>query len=136
GFAAVRDARYLSWRYLDCPSIAYTALRAVERGTGRTGGIAVLRFGWFDEPIAPIVEWLVPARDRAVAGRLLAACHDLAREHGCRSVKTWIPASAAAHETVASFGYERNATPFLLTTLRDQDRARAQAMQSSWYYTM
>jgi hypothetical protein len=136
GVAAVRDPRYLNWRYADCPDVDYTLLQVRDRWTRRVAGLAVLRFGWFEEPIAALVDWLVPARATAAAGALLAACHAHARASGCRSVRTWLPPSTAAHRVLAAFGYEREETPFLLTTLADADRERARLMKSRWFYTM
>lgn len=136
GVAAVRDPRYLNWRYADCPDVAYTLLQATERWTGRVAGLAVLRFGWFDEPIAALVDWLVPARDTAVAGALLAECHARARANGCRSMRTWLPPSTDAHRALVSVGYVPEETPFLLTTIADSDRERARLMKAQWFYTM
>jgi hypothetical protein len=136
GVAAVRDARYLNWRYADCPDVAYALLQATDRWTGRVAGLAVLRFGWFDEPIAALVDWLVPAQDTAVAGALLAECHAQARASGCRSMRTWLPPGTEANRAVVSLGYVPEETPFLLTTLADSDRERSRLMKSQWFYTM
>ncbi len=132
----VRDASYLNWRYADRPDVAYTLLQLESRLSGRVRGIAVLRFGWFDEPIAPVLELLVPAGDRAALHLLLGSCHDLAREQGLGSMRIWMPSGTALHPALLAAGYAEEATPFLLTKLADPDLARANAMRTRWSYSM
>ena len=136
GVTIVKDASYLNWRYADCPDVAYVRLLAESRLTGRPLGAAVLRLGWFAEPIAPLVELLVPSRDAAVLRLLLGACHDLAREQGLWSVKAWLPRGTALHAPVVALGYVEEETPFLLTRIADPDRVRAAAMRARWSYSM
>jgi hypothetical protein len=134
--AIVRDARYLNWRYADCPDVAYTLLQAESRVTGRVLGLAVLRFGWFDEPVAPLLELIVPAHDEGTLRALLSACHDLARQRGLRAVKTWIPPGAPLEPALRALGYASEETPFLLTQIADRDARRAAALRRGWYYSM
>lgn len=136
GVAIVRDARYLDWRYADCPDVAYTLLRVESRLTGRVLGVAVLRFGWFDEPVAPLLELLVPAREGAALRLLLGACHDLARERGLAALRTWLPSTAALHPVLTGLGYAPEETPFLLTQIADRDIARAAVLRARWSYSM
>lgn len=136
GVAIVRDRRYLNWRYAECPDVPYALLIAESRITGRTHGVAVLRFGWFAEAIAPLCELMAPADDPGVLALLLGACHDLAREHGLASVLTWVPRGTALYPALVQLGYGEEDTPFLLTQIRDADAARAAAMRVRWSYTM
>lgn len=136
GVAIVRDTSYLNWRYADCPDVRYVLLTVESRLTGRPLALAVLRFGWFDEPIAPLVELLVPERERDALRLLLGACHDLAREQGLTSVKAWIPPGTALHPQLLELGYGEEETPFLLTRIADADQRRAAAMRARWTYSM
>jgi hypothetical protein len=136
GVSIVKNRRYLDWRYADCPDVAYLRLVVESRLTGRALGVAVLRLGWFAEPIAPLLELLVPVRERAALRLLLGACHDLAREQGLWSVKAWLPHGTALHDAVTELGYVDEETPFLLTQMADPDRARAAAMRARWSYAM
>lgn len=136
GVSIVRDARYLNWRYAACPDVEYALLLVTSRVTGRALGAAVLRFGWFAEPIAPLVELLVPSGERAVLARLLGACHDLARERGLASVLTWIPRGTALHPALLELGYVEEETPFLLTRIADPDATRSAALRARWTYGM
>lgn len=136
GAAIVRDARYLNWRYADCPDTAYALLQVETRLTGQVLGAAVLRFGWFDEKLAPLLELLAPPGDPATLGLLVGACHDLAREHRLDAVKTWIPAGAPLHPALRALGYAVEETPFLLTRIAERDPRRAAALRRLWTYSM
>ena len=136
GVAIVRDATYLNWRYADCPDVPYTLLQVESRISGRPLGLAVLRYGWFDEPIAPLLELIAPARDDAALRLLLAACHELARTQGVTSVKAWIPRGTALHPVLRALGWVEEETPFLLTRIADRDAARDAALRRRWTYSM
>ncbi|MBY0280379.1 GNAT family N-acetyltransferase [Candidatus Binatia bacterium] len=136
GVSIVRDRRYLNWRYAACPDVPYALLLAESRISGRSHGVAVLRFGWLAERIAPLCELLVPPDDRAVLALLLGACHDLAREHGLASVVTWAPPETTLYPALCELGYAEEETPFLLTTIADANAQRAAACRARWSYTM
>lgn len=136
GVSVVRDARYLNWRYADCPDVRYALLQVESRFTGRPLGLAVLRFGWFEEPIAPLVELVVPADETAALALLLDACRELARERGLASLLTWAPRGTALHPVLRGSGWSEEETPFLLTQIADPDPARAAALRDAWTYSM
>lgn len=136
GVAIARDRRYLNWRYADCPDVDYALLVAESRLTGRTHGVAVLRFGWFADDVAPLCELLVPSGTREVIALLVGACHDLAREHGLASALCWMPRGTALHPALLDLGYVEEETPFLLTQIADANAARAAAMRARWSYSM
>ena len=136
GVAIVRDRRYLNWRYADCPDVEYALLLAESRVTGRTHGVAVLRFGWLAESVAPLCELVVPGSSREVLALLVGACHDLARERGLASVLAWMPRGTMLHPALLDLGYVEEDTPFLLTRLADPNAARAKAMRARWSYSM
>ncbi|MGH7410897.1 MAG: hypothetical protein ACREJ6_07565, partial [Candidatus Methylomirabilis sp.] len=89
--AIIRDARYLNWRYADCPEATYTMLLATDRWTGQIAGTAVLRLGFEGRPVALLVDWLVPARGRSLTEALLQHCHALAVASGQSRSEAWIP---------------------------------------------
>jgi hypothetical protein len=136
GVAIARDQRYLNWRYADCPDVDYALLVAQSRLTGRTHGVAVLRFGWFAESVAPLCELLVPSGSREALALLLGACHDLARERGLGSVLAWMPRGTALHPALLDLGFVEEDTPFLLTQIADANAARGAAMRARWSYSM
>ena len=136
GVAITRDRRYLNWRYADCPDVEYALLVAESRVTGRTHGVAVLRFGWLAESVAPLCELVVPGASREVVALLLGACHDLARERGLAAVLTWMPRGTVLHPALLDLGYAEEDTPFLLTQVADTNLPRAAAMRARWSYSM
>jgi len=134
--ATVRGSRYLNWRYADSPDVEYALIVATDRLTGRASGVAVIRFGWFDEPIAALVDWLVPRQDETVCLSLLGACHDLARERRLASIKAWFATSVPQHGLFRSLGYREEATPFLMSVKADPGQNRLGLLKGRWYYTM
>jgi GNAT superfamily N-acetyltransferase len=135
--AAVRDAAYLNWRYADCPDVEYALLCVRGRFSRRLRGVAVLRMGWFDEPIAALVDWLVPPGDEAASLGLVTACHELARERRLTAVKVWFPPAATQHQLFLGLGYVEEPTPFLVSVWNDgHSEERVSRFKESWYYTM
>lgn len=136
GVAVRRDRRYLDWRYADCPDVDYSILVAESRLGGRLLGLAVLRFGWFDQPIATVVDLLVPSAERAALAALLAACHERARARGLAAVKLWMPPGTALHGALRELGYTVEETPFLLNIRTGWHPERDALLRAGWYYTM
>jgi len=96
----------------------------------------VIRFGWLYEPIAALVDWLVPGRDWGVSVSLLEACHEAARARGFTSVKTWFPRSVPEHHLFRAAGYREEATPFLVSVKGEPGERRLGLLKGAWYYTM
>ena len=135
--ALVRDARYLNWRYADCPDVAYESVAARNRLTGRLAGLAVLRLGWQHEPMAALVDWLVPDARRSVWIRLLGACHDLARGAGLAFCRAWLPPGSPDHAVLLDLGYRPESTPFLVSAVDDGIATRVlPRLGGRWHYTM
>lgn len=84
GFLVQRDARYLQWRYLDCPDIDYTLL-GIRRWRRLVGwGVFRRREGqliWGDALIHP--------RHRRSAGPLLAAAMERFGEGTSLAIEAW-----------------------------------------------
>jgi hypothetical protein len=134
--ATVRDSRYLNWRYAECPDVEYALTVATDPTTGQATGLAVMRFGWLDQPVAPIVDWLVPMGNPDVGRLLLARCHDLAREKGLTVVQAWFPAYAPQHSFFVSLGYRAQPSPFILSARGPRGSGELGFMRDRWYYTM
>lgn len=134
--ASVRDARYLNWRYTDSPDTKYTMLLATDSTTGRTAGLAVIRFGWSDQPVASIVDWLVPVNDLEASSLLLARCHELARNMGLTAVQASFPDYAPQYEFLVSLGYRAQRPRFVVSVRCAEDSEKAQILREGWYYTM
>lgn len=136
GVATVRDARYLNWRYADCPDTRYTALAARRWFTGDLVGVAILRLGVEDQPIACLVDWLVPHGATPAAQALLAYCETVAREAGMTQLQAWFPTSAWPHHLLLEQGYQPEPTPYHLVALTKVPEVSLEWVKARWYYTM
>ncbi len=134
--AIIRDARYLNWRYADCPDVAYVKLLAIERWTGRVAGLAVLRLGIEGRPAGLLVDWLVPQRRRGLAGALLRRCHALATESGQDRMEAWFPEYASQFELLKAHGYRPKPTQYEIVVEPFRPELSREWVQGHWYYTM
>jgi hypothetical protein len=79
--AAIRDARYLNWRYADAHDARYELLECREAKSGRLRGIAVLAHRDLVMPNTLfLVDWLVPADDRDTSVAFIAHAERLTLE--------------------------------------------------------
>lgn len=86
GASAIRDERYLNWRYVDRPGHAYLRLAARD-AEGTLSGVVVLCMTDFWKPeTCAIADWLVPANDTEVAALLFEAALAEARALGARAI--------------------------------------------------
>ncbi len=137
--AIIRDARYLNWRYADCPDKCYTLLLATDRWTGTPEGLAVLRHGVPEEPDAPVtllVDWLVPQESTTLAEALLAYCHNLAVAAGRPQVRAWFPEYTHEYRLLQHLGYRREPTIYNLTANFFNGAIAVDWASTHWYYTM
>jgi len=134
--AIVRDGRYLNWRYAGCPDVRYRMLGAWHRVTGALAGAAILRLGVRGEPIAALVDWLVPERATAVARALLHRCDAMAREAGMERVTAWFPPYGRTSRWLRESGYRAEATIYQLVALPTSPAISLDWARERWYYTM
>ncbi len=139
GAAIERDARYLDWRYADCPDVDYALLAARHRATGRLLALLVLRVGWVHEPIAAVVDWVVP--DSALANAawraLLGFADATARGAGLPELRAWLPPTSPDRDALARRGFVRGDSPFLTSAWDDGAAGRpVDSLRRGWHYTM
>ena len=135
--ATVRNSRYLNWRYADRPDVDYKLMVVSDQLSDRTIGLAVMRFGWFDEPVAPMVDWMVRADDLEAARVLLSHCHDLAREKGLAATRAWFPDYAPQRDLLVSLGYRVETSRLHILSARDSEGSEVlKALREGFYYTM
>jgi hypothetical protein len=133
--ATVRDARYLNWRYADCPDVQYRLLVAGGAFGAPVRGIAVLRLGWMDEPVACLVDWLVPVAARSVAERMLGRCLEEARGAGMKELHAWFPRSSSWHRFLLERGFEA-VEAATMTVRQFAPDVPLDLLDGHWYYTM
>jgi hypothetical protein len=136
GAAAVRDARYLSWRFLEHPEGRYELLGARdERGILR--GLSVYRMG--RGPFAGLgcaVDWLAPSSEVEVGSALLAALERCARRDGASALALWLPESSRWFARLQELGFLVHPTPWRLAVASFTPRLDAQWMRTGWWSTL
>lgn len=132
--ATIRSARYLNWRYADCPDIRYHMLVAFHRFTGAPVGMAILRLWIREERIAALVDWL--ATSRAAASAVVARCEGLAREAGMRRLEAWFPPYSWSYRFLGELGFRANATIYQFAALPTSPEVSLDWARGRWYYTM
>lgn len=142
--AAIRDARYLNWRYTRHPEIRYRFFAVKRRFSEAWAGLAVLRVGGEKataylgqgEPVASLVDWLVPLSERAVAEALVRRCESAGREAGMTALYAWCRPGSAHWRIFAERGFRSEPTPMYLTAVPGIDGISVQEAGERWYYTM
>ncbi len=134
--AIIRDARYMNWRYADCPEVSYRLLVAQRRFTGDLAGVAVLRLGLRDRPIANLVDWLVSPGATAEAKALLARCETLAWEAGMKELQVWFPPYAWPRRLLLERSYRLESTMYHFVGLSTSPEVSVEWARNRWYYTM
>ncbi|WP_337287497.1 GNAT family N-acetyltransferase [Candidatus Methylomirabilis sp.] len=134
--AVIRDAAYLRWRYLQCPDAHYHLLVARRRFSGTVMGVAVVRLGWQDRPVACLVDWLVPSGSAAVGEALLAYVEWLAGTAGMESLQAWFPPPSGQLRFLLAAGFRHEPTPYELVALSADPSILLEGAGDRWYYTM
>jgi len=136
GAAAVRDARSLSWRFLDHPEASYELLGARdERGILR--GLAAYRAG--TGPFAGlgcVVDWLVPSSEGEVGEALLTSLERCARRDGMSALAMWLPESSRWFAQLQERGFLVHPTPWRLAVASFTPRLDAEWMRTGWWSTL
>ncbi|MBI2902626.1 MAG: GNAT family N-acetyltransferase [Candidatus Methylomirabilis oxyfera] len=135
-FAIIRDARYLNWRYAQCPDVQYVKLLATERWTGQAAGVAVLRLGYGARPVALLVDWLALGQPQNLAEALLQHCHAIATDSGQIRIKAWFPEYSHHFQFLKSNGYRATVTPRELAVQAFHTELYPEWIRGHWYYTM
>jgi len=132
--ATVRDARYLNWRYADCPDIRHHRFAAFHRLSGAPAGMAILRLWVRGERVAALMDWL--ASSRAVALAVLARCEEIARGAGMDRLEVWFPPYALPFRLFQELGFRPEATIYEFVALPTSPEVSLEWAKDRWYYTM
>ncbi len=134
--AIIRDARYLNWRYADCPDVRYTMLSASSRLTGTLAGVAILRMEVHGKPVAALVDWLVSRRATGAALALLARCEGVARQAGMERLEAWFPPYSWSYRLLQELGFGPSDTIYHFVVLPTSPEVSLEWAKDRWYYTM
>ncbi|MBI4881596.1 MAG: GNAT family N-acetyltransferase [Planctomycetes bacterium] len=135
GLVQRRDVRYLTWRYLECPTVRYRVLEARARD-GELRGVLVLRIGWLGRPLAPLVDWIVPGEDREALAGLARAAAELARAAGVTCLETWVPPWSAHARTLQEIGFAADDSTFNLCIRVFGPSFDENWAKEHWFFTM
>jgi len=133
----VRDAAYLNWRYVDCPTVAYA------RYAARTGddvrGFVVFHAFKDKGVVRGIIDELVCSSEDSdlVEGLLSTAVSDLAAEGAVNAV-CWLPSWHPLAARLRAVGFrERKARNHLIVLPNESKMLDDEQLgeESSWYYT-
>ncbi len=137
--AVVRDARYLDWRYPECPDVNYVCLLAT-RGAEPVG-LAVLQP---EHEVVPesctFADWLVPDDDPDVGRALLAAATRVARARGRKQLMAVANESLGWSRFLRTEGFEpQPSATWIVRRLGCRTfapRFTADWLRDHWFYTL
>ncbi len=133
---ARRDAAYLKWRYLDCPTFRYRLLGAYGKDGDDLRGLLFLRTEWFDKPLAPLVDWVVRGDDQQGIAALAQAAARLAREKGKARLETWVPPWSSHWKTLSTIGFVPDPSRFNLCIRVFGPPFDENWAKDHWFFTM
>lgn len=134
--ATVRDARYMNWRYIRCPHIAYHPYMLWDRWLRRPRGVAVLRLEWQGQPTGCLVDWLVPRGDVEAVRVLLAGMEEVVRQHGLQELSAWFPPDSPERRLFMASGYREEAMGSALIGNVYTTSLTWDWVARHWYFTM
>jgi hypothetical protein len=135
GMGTVRDARFLNWRYIDCPFATHSAYGLVDE-SGALRGAYVSRVDWTGPPILALSEFLVPAGDESTAIRLLAHAVAQGRESGQQRVEVWFPPTHPLFSVALSHGFVAEESPFNLCIKIYDPAMDPDWVRANWYFSI
>lgn len=102
--SVVRDGKWVSWRYLESPTVRYTVLLA--RRAGDATGYAALRVERADDrTVGFLADLVAPRGDAATRSALIARAVELLRESGAEAAATLAIPGSFEHRTFRRAGF-------------------------------
>jgi hypothetical protein len=131
----VRDASYLNWRYLDCPSASYAVFGMVD-GSGQLRGLYVGRENWTGPPIFAVSELLVDQDDTETTAALLAHAVAEARARQQQRVELWCRPGSQTFQCVSKRGFKIEDSPFHLCIKAYDEALQLNWIKDNWYFSI
>ena len=131
-----RSAKYLQWRYHDCPIINYHPVAVIHNSN--LVGLAILKL-YFDEKRQPqrghIVEWF--CYDSVYTRiTLLNSCYRVLQAHGFSQVSSWV-ADFALNIMLKNLGFVEEVTDFHFGYRAFTSEGQSEwSSKDDWYLTM
>ena len=134
--ATVRDARYLNWRYADCPDVKYRLFMAEGIMGTSPQGIAVLRLDSLGQGVGYLMDWLVPLRAKVAADQLLKRSLEEAELAGLKELHAWLPPFSPWHQYLLDRGFQVVDAKYFLVARTFTPDLPLEFINPRWYYTM
>ena len=131
----VRDARYLNWRYMDCPCAPYLAFGLVD-GSAELRGLYVGRENWTGPPIFALAELLVGEDDPETTLRLLAHAVAEARARHQQRVEFWCRPGSRLFRCASAHGFKAEDSPFNLCIKPYQEGLELEWVKDNWHFSI
>jgi hypothetical protein len=132
----IRDAAYLNWRYVDCPTVEYGRYAAGSEGA--VSGFVVCHTYRAEGVVRGIIDELVcPPDAQVVEGLVAAALADLA-EQGAVNAVCWLPPWHPVAASLRALGFRDREARNELIVLRTRSAGPELDQlteERNWYYT-
>jgi len=134
--AAIRDARYLNWRYAEAHDASYELYECREADTRRLRGIAVVALRDFVMPnTCFLVDWLVPADDHDATTALVATAEQRANATSAGALVTLFQHRDARFLQFQRLGFLVYGTVYFQVVI-PFDTHDALFYKEQWYHTL
>jgi hypothetical protein len=136
GASAIRDERWLNWRFVENPFHEYVLL-GVRDGAGRLRGMAVYRFGdWKLPRMGIIVDWLVPPDEPEVGELLRRAIDARASAERAGSVALFLPEWSPWFERFQDWGFLVWPTDYYMVGRTHHPPLTMRWLRENWWYQL
>ncbi len=134
--AAVRDSRYMSWRYTRRPDVSYYVIEARSDADQELLGVGVLGPNFVSPDMAVIADLLL-SREHPEAGRaIVGRCETLTGDAGLKRLQFLVPGYRWEHELFTEMAYSSEETPFFLVARTYATELALEWAAENWYYTL
>lgn len=131
----IRDARFLNWRFLDCPFGHHQVFGLLDQ-ENQLRGLYIARDDWTGPPIQALVEFLVPSDDPGAAVRLIRHAVERARTAGQQRVELWVPPWHPHFSLLGAHGFVSEDSPFNLCVKIYDTELEPDWVRDHWYYSI
>jgi GNAT acetyltransferase-like protein len=136
GASTIRDARWLTWRYLERPGVEYRLFGVRDR-EGVLRALAVQRTCAFLGPrTSVLVDWLAPEDEPEVAEVLLAAVLAGSRADEAPAVCTLVPPWSRWFGWFQERGFAAHASDYVISARSFSPRHDLDWLRERWWYQL
>jgi GNAT acetyltransferase-like protein len=131
---AIRDRRYLEWRYTRCPVATYHFVAARRHHELRA--LVVFKPSYIDHDSASLVDFVWPGDDVEALRVALLHAETLARIAHRPRIEAMLPIYAAELDVLRSIGYRSESSGFVLVGRTYHPPLTLDWVRDRWWYTL